>query len=411
MAALIISVGVAFALVGAAPAEPVARPRSGITTSLIAYWKLEEASGTRLDELNGCGGSGCDLTDNNTVTQATGKLGNAAQFTNANLEYLDRADHADLSTGDIDFTLTAWVYLDSVSAGRTIASKTSTGAAGEYTLNYFNSPSQFQFSIYNGTTNVTVGSGSAPSTGTWYFVVAWHDAAANTINIQINNGTPASTSDLTISDTTQAFRIGRNGTGTGYMDGRIDAVGFWKKVLSADERTCLYSGGAGMEYPFTACDATATPTNTNTPTVTNTPTATNTSTATATDTSTSTNTPTATDTSTATPTGTLSPTNTPTITNTPTDTSTPTPTDTPGPTPTPTATPDMATCANPLYECHVLSSGNLFVVERRMTYGEIVIGTLGIALIAAFLLKWAYEFTVRWLYPDADQRRAMQDDD
>ena len=74
-----------------------------LTTSLIAHWNLDEASGTRVDAKGGN-----DLTDNNTVTQATGIVSNAGQFTAANSEYLSIADNAALSTGDIDFTIPLW---------------------------------------------------------------------------------------------------------------------------------------------------------------------------------------------------------------------------------------------------------------------------------------------------------------
>src|SRR3990167_8248201 len=79
-----------------------------LPTSLMAYFKLDEASGTRVDSK-----STNDLTDNNTVTQAVGKVANAAQFTSANSEYLSIGDTLDLSTGDIDFTISGWMYPDS----------------------------------------------------------------------------------------------------------------------------------------------------------------------------------------------------------------------------------------------------------------------------------------------------------
>lgn len=420
--ALAVVAGIALATVGATTAEPLSRPHTGITTSLISYWKLDEASGTRFDELNGCGGSGCDLTDNNTVTQATGKLGNAGQFTSANTEYLSRSDDADLSTGNIDFTVAAWAYLDTKSANMQIVSKyTATGNQREYALMYEAGSDRFRFEVDStgagALTNVLSNNFGAPSTGTWYFVVAKHDAANDQLSISVNAGTPNTTSTSAgVFDSTSPFFIGNRSGALGPWNGRIDAVGFWKRALSASEISCLYNSGAGLEYPFTGCDPTATPTNTATvtatptftasPTVTNTPIFTDTPTATAT----VTDTPVFTSTFTDTPTSTF--TNTPTPTDTPGPTNTPTPTETLGPTPTPTPTattnPD---CTNPLYECHTLSSGNLFVVERRMTYGEIAVSVLGIALLAAYLLKWAYEFTVRWLYPDTDQRRAMQDDE
>lgn len=80
---------------------------------LVSYWKLEEANGARVDSVVA---SGNDLTDNNTVTQAVGVLGNAAQFTAANSESLSHADNASLGTGDIDFTVASWVYFDSLTS-------------------------------------------------------------------------------------------------------------------------------------------------------------------------------------------------------------------------------------------------------------------------------------------------------
>ena len=46
------------------------------------------------------------------------------------------------------------------------------------------------------------------------------------------------------------------------MKGRIDEVGFWKRVLTSSERSLLYNGGVGLTYPFSGA-----PTPTRTPTV------------------------------------------------------------------------------------------------------------------------------------------------
>lgn len=217
---------------------------------LIAYWQLEEASGTRLDELNGCGGTGCDLTDNNTVTQAAGRIGNAADFVAANSEYLSRADHADLSTGDIDFSVATWFFVD-LDATSFLVSKRNDGAtADEYYLEYL-AGGQLAFCIENsagGSTCMQFNEGLA--TGTWYFVVGWHDAAANTVNFQLNNGSVRSTAEtVTIADSTAAVRLGAaNSPPSTFLDGRLDEVGFWKAVLTTAQRTDLYNGGSGSQY-------------------------------------------------------------------------------------------------------------------------------------------------------------------
>jgi len=213
-----------------------------LKTSLISYWKLGEASGNRVDSH----GSNT-LTDNNTVTQAAGKIGNAAQFTAASSEYLSIVDNAGISTGNIDFSIAGWVYLDSKASSRRIFSKTD-NTDSEYNLFYRQSTDRFQFDINSGGIAVAASTLGSPSTATWYFIVAWHDAAGDTLNIQINNGTADSTATAGVgpSDTAYGLQLGR--LGTDYMDGRIDDTAFWKRTLSSDERTQLYNGGNGLSY-------------------------------------------------------------------------------------------------------------------------------------------------------------------
>lgn len=214
-----------------------------LKTSLISYWKLEEASGNRADSH----GSNT-LTDNNTVTQATGKIGNAGQFTSASSEYLNSTDNASLSTGDIDFTFATWVYLDTKGANRRILAKTNNVASSEYILTYRSATDRFDFTIADGAIQADANNLGSPSATTWYFIVCWHDSVANTLNIQVNNGTADSsaTGGTAPSDTAFDFQIGR--TAGEYMNGRIDDTAFWKRTLTAAEKTQLYNSGNGYSY-------------------------------------------------------------------------------------------------------------------------------------------------------------------
>jgi len=222
---------------------------STLLNDLVAYWKLEEASGTRFDEV----GSN-DLTDVNTVTQAVGKVGNAAQFTRANTEHLEIADNTDMSTGDIDFTFALWIYPDVVNVTQYAFGKW--GSNGQFaTLEYaFRAANtSLVFEVSSGGTNANVIVTLAVTAATWFFIVCWHDSVANTINLQIDDGTVDDTefSDG-IQDGPADFSIGRPGefAGSPYWDGRIDEMGFWKRVLTTDERTELYNSGAGVTHPF-----------------------------------------------------------------------------------------------------------------------------------------------------------------
>lgn len=234
-------------------AGPTTAGVSSLHNNLIAFWRLEEASGTRNDS------KGTNhLTDNNTVTQATGKVGFGAQFTIANSEYLSIADNADVSTGDIDFTFACWVYLDAKATTQMIVGKSDATAGNrEYHLYYNQSTDRFLFEVHRATdtgASATANNFGSPTVGTWYFIVGWHDAAADTVNIQVNNGTADSTATggaLQASGTAE-FDLGRRSFGGSnlYLGGRLDAVGLWKRVLTASERTELFAGAGGREYPF-----------------------------------------------------------------------------------------------------------------------------------------------------------------
>jgi hypothetical protein len=352
---LIASLCVALALVACAVlalAFDRAQANPDIGDNLMAYWKMDETSGTRYDShaVN-------HLTDNNTVGYGTGKINNAANFVYANVEYFTIADNADLSTGDIDFTISMWVNLANITSTHYLMSRLETSRY-EYRLSYQVTQHQFRWIVYHngGSTPyalIDAANFGTPITNTWAFIVAWHDAVSDQIGISVNNGVAntASSIGIVISNTAATTYIGHPGLP---MAGMIDEVGFWKRKLTDAEITCLYGGGSPPAYPLTSCDPTPTPTNT------------------------STITPTLTSTPTITPTITLTPTLTPTPTITPTITLTPTatPTKTPGPS---SAEVD-------------LSSGEKFVVEYRWTFGEMAIVAAVVLLVVLFGLRWLYDF-------------------
>jgi hypothetical protein len=232
-----------------------APPPSSLLTGLISYWNLNEASGTRADSVTA---SGNDLTDNNTVTQAVGKIAGAAQFTALNSESLSRASNASLQTGDIDFTVAAWIYLDTLADMALVSKDMSGGGKREFDLEFLSAAgatNKFRMRLFRAVdSSIAVNDTTTISTATWYFVVGWHDATANTMNIQVNGGTAvsAATGGALQAASDAAWVIGaREFTAApAYTNGRVDEVGFWKRVLTAGERTALYNSGNGVTYPF-----------------------------------------------------------------------------------------------------------------------------------------------------------------
>lgn len=230
-----------------------------LADGLVAYWKLDETSGTRADSEPT--GTAQDLTDNNTVTSNTGKIGNAGQFTAANIEYLSRADSADLSVGDIDFSVSMWVYMDTLPAvsgtRRFVAHYSYGNSNASWGVDCGNTGGTIRFRAYassNGivATTLTANTFGTPSATTWYHLIFVHDASTDLIWLYINNGAGESlTHTGGCFNSTAAFTLGTllsSGAPEGatlVMNGRIDEVGLWKKVLSSGERAELYNAGAG----------------------------------------------------------------------------------------------------------------------------------------------------------------------
>jgi hypothetical protein len=229
-----------------------------ILKNIVAAWRLEESSGTRFDYVGNY-----DLTDNNTVGVATGKVGNAALFVLANSESLSIASDAthglsaNISGLPLDWTITGWVYLNSKLTTQAITSKwdAASGALKDYLLQYNHATDRFEFLINNGSEIKTASADSlgAVSTGTWYLLIAWYDSAEDTVNIKVNAKAVDSVASATgINASATDFYIGREATsGTPhFLNGRVDAVHIWRKVLTPAERKFLYNFGNGREFPF-----------------------------------------------------------------------------------------------------------------------------------------------------------------
>lgn len=217
-----------------------------LITNLKAYYKCDEASGNLLDSLGVN-----DLTAVNAPLSATGIKTTGRDLELGSQQYFNRADNTDFSTGDVDFTIAAWAQLESFNGFMTVVGKGIWGshANSEYLLRYLNSSNRWDFLVDDGTTTGTVSVSTVLLAPAWYFLVAWHDSVANTINLQVNNGTVASVAWTTgLRDGTDTFCVGAASTPNTWWDGVIDEVGFWKKILTAEERTWLYNSGRGKTY-------------------------------------------------------------------------------------------------------------------------------------------------------------------
>lgn len=225
-------------------------------TNLVSWWDGAETSGNLLDA-HGTN----NLTDNNTVTSATGKVTytaeDAADFNKANDEYLSitNAAQTGLSPGTNDFYVCGWSYLEAldVSSNCFIVCKANNGttAQWEYMFRWENNTNAYQFYIYDtsGTYRLATLSNPNMEFGVWVFWEFYVDNSANNIYMAVNRtatGPTAFTNALTTGSL--PFTIGTDAVGTEYWDGRHANIAVYSAIPSTAVRDALYGRGFGIHY-------------------------------------------------------------------------------------------------------------------------------------------------------------------
>ena len=215
------------------------------TNNLVAYWRMDEVSdgSAQTNRLDSFGAN--HLTDNSSyAASAVGVITNAVDFESSVTEYFSIADNAALSMpSGTSFTITGWFNLESTGT-RPILSK---GAGANEDTEYLVSGSSTNLIFRVGDTvnfaTATV-TGGAATTGSWVFFAARCDLAGDQLLLSINAGTNAVASYTgdTV-DGGSSLNVGRIVFSTGNrMDGKIDMLAVWKRLLTDAEITALAAG-------------------------------------------------------------------------------------------------------------------------------------------------------------------------
>jgi lysophospholipase L1-like esterase len=231
-----------------------------IKSGLVVYWKLNETSaGTESIARVDATGNGNNLTDVGFVPSVTAIIDNGASFALNAAKYLKIVTNAFL-THSHSFTYAFWATLtnkDNITGALNKWTSSPT-AQREINIDYISGAGedkwQFQISSTGAGGYVTLRTDAGIPTLGRQLVIAWHDAIAKTINICVNNGTVFSAAAANgVYSGTGDLRIGNGSYDGSYQNpfnGIITEVGKWNRVLSAKERTELYSQGMGTTYPF-----------------------------------------------------------------------------------------------------------------------------------------------------------------
>ena len=219
---------------------------STLPTSLVAYYELEEASGSRADSK----GSNT-LTDNNTVTSATGKQGDAAVMVIANSEYLSTTTM--WHTAKVSVSYSVWVKFTSTSVTEqtilTVGRGTSAVGADRGHSLILNGQGKTDGTVSILDHAIAWHHSTKKITDTnWHHIAVtvdsssisrvYLDNAAAWVDGVALSGTPTSSGCALGFEQGTARRFG----------GTMDEVGIWTKTLTSGEVSDLWAGGAGLPY-------------------------------------------------------------------------------------------------------------------------------------------------------------------
>lgn len=236
---------------------PWTAPSAGVDVQFIAglvsWWDMDEASGTRSDAH-----ASNDLTDNNTVGSANGKLALAADFEASNSESLSITDAAqsgmDFSTA---FSIAGWYNFESLPSGSfgamdLLAKWLSTGNQRSYIWSYRNDSSTPGFSFFvssNGSANeVRRLNHTLSGTSTWiHIALTWSSGIATVYVNGVRVGTLSSGSITSIYNSTASVELGSQAGGQ-FFDGLMDEVSVYGSTLDYGNVLDLYNAGSGIPY-------------------------------------------------------------------------------------------------------------------------------------------------------------------
>lgn len=228
---------------------------SSLISGLLHYWTMD-TTGVRVDAVGTA-----DFTDPTATPTAPGIINDSADLELSTPNRLVQIDPLTISPSANPFTVSLWVNFETVGGPGTIQIVIGkwdiSGNQREWYLAFEGTPNRILFRYSpDGISqfNVPADALGAPTPGTWYHVLAWWDGATSSIRV---NGGAINSNPFVGPVFHSAIALGTIGAAQNGgswilpLDGRVDEVGYWNRVLTPTEQDTLYNGGAPEPFPWT----------------------------------------------------------------------------------------------------------------------------------------------------------------
>ena len=226
-----------------------------LKNGLLGFWRVDEPIGPRRSAVLG----GPDFTAASTTSWSNATTANdqsiGSFYSNSSSLNLQIADTAWMPTGHNDWTISIWGRLTTLAASAYLVTRyVGAGNQRSFIIGYGQSGDELACYTYDGTNYIggVVADTSlpdGPDVDTWYNMVCWHNATADTVNIRVNDiATDSYSHSGGTFDSSAPLQISATGEASATWNGYAQDMGYWNKVLSAQEITDLYNSGSGNTW-------------------------------------------------------------------------------------------------------------------------------------------------------------------
>ena len=230
--------------------QGLAAVSASLSQGLVGYWKFDEGTGTSAADSSGNNNTG---TLTNGPKQVIGQVGQALSFDGGD-DFVNAQSPATLDNL-APISVSWWVKANAL--GGHFFGKSNWNNSFGWKISYlWNSLTNIDVSIGFSTSGIRVtSSGTGLTTGVWTHLVYTWDGSTTATNVHLyKNGTEVSYDTQTNAsgtrddDSTHPFYVGSTQGGS-FINGSMDEVRIYNRVLSPSEIQELYTAGGGTITP------------------------------------------------------------------------------------------------------------------------------------------------------------------
>lgn len=212
-----------------------------IFTNQVSSWKLDESSGNATDSV------GSNTLANTNVTYATGLVNNGAVFNGTNAKLVSGSNLGISGAGARTFSM--WVKFSAQPSA-------STFTLFNYGVAVADNYQSFEYTDTAGAKTLNWGAAGDDltvsqtfSNGVWYHILGTFDGTTATLYV---NGVSVGSANKAGWNTTNSHAtFGAFLTGSAqFLNGMMDMIDVWSRVLTSDEIAFIYNNGLGNQYPY-----------------------------------------------------------------------------------------------------------------------------------------------------------------